>query len=234
MVRKERMQIVLGHTDEHIKAYCKKVRLFEPHDLRSLISKARASGGDSEREKAVLLAIKERNQLQMVDLLRQLGIDSSQYDAWQRGFLRLACCHYGVGRLALRHARTNRNAVTWRASDDLKLLEEVSKLRAAGKSETQAIKQIVANPKTRRLFPYGEKNRIRSYYSEQNAKQKREVALRRRLQHLKKSSNENSILDQLLGRGRDAQGVFERLLLYEFDFPAPLPGEVVKNERSSR
>jgi len=233
MVRKERMQIVLGHTDEHIKAHCKKVRLFEPHDLRSLISEARAIGGDSEREKAVLLAIKERNHLQMVDLLRQLGIDSSQSDAWQRGFLRLACLHYGVGRLALHHARTNKNAVTWRASDDLRLLEEVTKLMGAGKCETQAIKQIVANPKTRRLFPYGEKNRTKSYYSVQNENPKREVALRRRLHRLKKSSNENSILDQLLGTGRDAQGVFERLL-YAFDFPAHLPGSVVTNKRSSR
>jgi hypothetical protein len=103
----------------------------------------------------------------MVDLLRQLGIDSSQSDAWQREFLRLACCHYGVGRLALHHARTNKNALTWRASDDLRLLEEVTKLMGADKSETQAIKQIGANPKTRRLFPYGEKNRTKSYYSVQ-------------------------------------------------------------------
>ena len=54
MARKERVRILVGHTDEHIKAHCKKVRLFETHDLRSLISEARASGGDSEREKAVL------------------------------------------------------------------------------------------------------------------------------------------------------------------------------------
>jgi hypothetical protein len=224
---------VLGHSDERIKAHCKNVRLFEPHDLHSLISEARASGSDSEREISVVLAIKGRNQLQMVDLLRQLGIDPSQSDAWQRGFLRLAYLHYGVGRLALHRARTNKNAATWRASHDLRFLEEVTKLTGTGKSESQAIREIVANPKTRRLFPYGEKNRTGSHYSVQNEKQRREVALRRRLQHLKRSSNENSILNQLLGTGWNAHGYYERLL-YAFDFPTPLSTSIVKNKRPAR
>jgi hypothetical protein len=232
-MRKKRMHILLGHTDEHIKAYCNQVPLFEPHDLRSLTSEARASGGASEREKAFLMAIKERNQVQIIDLFRQLDIDPSRSDAWQRGFLRLACRHYGVGRLALHHIRTNRNAVTWAPVDDLRLLEEVTKAMTSGKSERQAIKQIIANPKTRRLFPYGEKNRTKSYYSVQNERQKQESALRRRLQRLKKSSNEKSILDQLLGSGWDAQGVFERVL-YAVDLTALLPGRVVTNKRARR
>src|SRR5580704_9886297 len=159
MKRKERIQILAGHTDEHIRAQCKKLTLFEPHDLRSLISEARASETDSGLDQAVVSALRRRNQSKMNDLLRRLGVDPLQPDAWQRGFLQLACRHYGVARLALHHhPRTNRNAATWTNTDDLKLLVEVIRLKAAGKSELQAIKQIASNPKTRQLFPYGEKN----------------------------------------------------------------------------
>src|SRR5580704_5430142 len=228
MKRKERIQILAGHTDEHIRAQCKKLTLFEPHDLRSLISEARASETDSGLDRAVVSALRHRNQSQMNDLLRRLGVDPSQPDSWQRGFLQLACRHYGVARLALhQHPRTNRNAATWTDAADMNLLLEVISLRATGKSELQAIKQIVSNSKTRKLFPYGEKNRVKSHYSAQNENQKREAALRRRLQHLKRSSSENSILNQLLGTGRNAQSALERVL-NTLDFPASSPQRVEK------
>src|SRR5258708_20384668 len=175
MTRKERIQILVGYTDDHIKDQCKKLALFEPHDLRSLISEARASGDISGHDQEVVLAFKRRNQGQLVDLLRRLGVDPSEPDAWQRGFLRLACQHYGVGRLALHHSRTNRNAAKWTPKHDLNLPIEVTKLKAADKSELQAIKRIVLNPKTRRLFPYGAKNSTASHYSVQYENQKREA-----------------------------------------------------------
>jgi hypothetical protein len=233
MARKERIRIFVGDTDEHIKAQHKKISLFKPHNLQSQIREARASRGDSGLDQAVVLVLKRHNQLQLVDLLRRLGIDPLQSDACQRGFLELACLHYGVGRLALHHSRTNRNPAKWTPKHDLELLREVTKLKATGISELQAVKQIVSNPKTRRLFPYGEKNRTGSHYSVQNENQKREAALRRHLQHLKSASNESSILNQLLGPGWNAQGDFERFL-HAFDFIMPLPKSVVKNGRSSR
>ena len=193
--------------------------LFEPHDLRSLISEARASETDSGLDRAVVSALRHRNQSQMNDLLRRLGVDPSQPDSWHRGFLQLACRHYGVARLALHP--------TWTDAADMNLLLEVISLRATGKSELQAIKQIVSNSKTRKLFPYGEKNRVKSHYSAQNENQKREAALRRRLQHLKRSSSENSILNQLLGTGRNAQSALERVL-NTLDFPASSPQRVEK------
>jgi hypothetical protein len=228
MARKERIRILIGHTDEHIKAQCKKLLLFEPHDLRSLISEARG-GGDTGLEQAVVLAFNERNQRQTVDLLRRLGIDPSQPDVWQKGFLRYY--HYGVGRLAWQPLRTNRKAATWTPSNDLNLIMEVTKLKADGFSEPKAIKRILSDPRTRRLFPYREqKNRAGSDYSSKYEVKKREAALWRRLQYLKASSAWNSILDQLLGPGWNAKSSSESAL-YALDSPIYSPKEVMKNRR---
>jgi hypothetical protein len=234
MTRKERIQILVGHTDQHIKAQCKKLPLFEPHDLRSVISEAQASEADSGPDQAVVLALRRRNQLQLIDLLRRLGIDPSQSDAFKKGFLQLALNHYGVGRLAWHRPRTNRNAAIWTANDDLNLLMEVTRLKAIGLSELQAIQKIASNPQTRRLFPYRQQQDRSDFHSSALKKKKKlQAALWRRLQHLKASSTENSILKQLLGPCRDARGFFVRLL-YAFDFPMPLPKSVMKNKRPSQ
>ena len=231
MARKERVRILVGHTDEHIKAQCKKLLLFEPHDLRSLISEARAGGGDTGLEQGVVSALKERNQRQMVDLLCRLGIDPSQPDSWQKGFLRLAYYHYGIGRLAWQPLRTNRRAATWTPCDDLNFIMEVTKLKANGSSELKAIKRILSDPRTRELFPYrGQKNRAGSDYSSKYEVKRREAALWRRLQYLKASSNWNSVLDQLLGPGWNAQSSSERAL-YALDSPIYSPKKVMKNRR---
>ena len=211
-------EIFIGHSDQYIRGHSNNQTLFEPHDWQSLVSKSHTSG--SELGQTVVLAIRQSNQRQMLDLLRRLGIDPSQPDAWKKGFFRLACRHYGVGRVARRLSRPSRNAATWSASDDLRLLELVVKLTAAGKSERQAIKQIASNPKMRRQLPYREK-RTESYYLRQNENSKREAALRSRLRHLKRSSNENTILNQALGLAGNTQSLFERSL-YVFDFPTAL------------
>ena len=80
---------------------------FEPHDLRSIINKARSSADQSGIDEAVVLEIRRRNQRQMLDLLRGLGINPSQPDAYQKGFYWLAFYHHGVGHLAWQCSRTN-------------------------------------------------------------------------------------------------------------------------------
>ena len=56
MTRKERIQILAGRTDQEIKTQCKKLTLFEPHDLRSLITEAQASAANSELDQAVVVS----------------------------------------------------------------------------------------------------------------------------------------------------------------------------------
>jgi hypothetical protein len=234
MAGKEPTQILIGHTDEHIKARCKKLDLFKPHDFRSVISEARASAKNSDLDQEVMLALKRRNERQLIDLLRRLGIDLSQPDAWQKGFLRLAHDHYGVGRLAWHRPRTNRNAANWKESDNLNLLMEVTRLKATGLSELRAINRIVSNPQTRRLFPYREQpNRSDFHSTVRNKEKRRQAALWRRLQHLKASSTEKAILDQLLGPGWNAQSASE-CALHALDYPAPAAASVVKIKRPSR
>ena len=238
MARKKPTQILMVPTDDHIKAQCKKLPRFKPHDFRSVVSEARASAKQSDLDQEVMLALKRRNERQSIELLRQLGIDPSQPDAWQKGFLWLAHYHYGVGRLAWHRPRTNRNAANWKESDNLNLLMEVTKLMATGLSELQAINRIVSNPQTRRLFPHREQRDRSDFHSTvKNKEKRRQAALWRRLQYLKASSTEKTILDQLLGPGWNAQSFSERSLHaldHPLDYPAPAAKSVMKIKRPSR
>ena len=201
---------IVQHPDPRkLNATRKRLPKFKPHDLQPILNAARAVEGQSWSDHAVL-EIRRRNQKQMADLLRRLGVDPSQPDAWQRGFFLLAFYHHGVGNLTWRIPRTNRNAATWTNAADLNLLREVTTLMAAaGISELQAIKRIVSDPQKRKLFPYREQNRIGSHSSLQNEKVKRQTALRRRLQHLKASSSWDSVMDLLLGSGWRTQAAIE-------------------------
>lgn len=201
---------IVQHPDPRkLNATRKRLPKFKPHDLQPILNAARAVEGQSWSDHAVL-EIRRRNQKQMADLLRRLGVDPSQPDAWQRGFFLLAFYHHGVGNLTWRIPRTNRNAATWTNAADLNLLREVTTLMAAaGISELQAIKRIVSDPQKRKLFPYREQNRIGSLSSLQNEKVKRQTALRRRLQHLKASSSWDSVMDLLLGSSWRTQAAIE-------------------------
>jgi hypothetical protein len=77
-----RKRIVLFPNDQSTKARRKRLAVFEPHDLRSLISEAKEKSDDF----ADLRALRRRNELQMKELLKRLGLDPTLPDAWQRGF----------------------------------------------------------------------------------------------------------------------------------------------------
>ena len=122
---------IVQHPDPRkLNATRKRLPKFNPHDLQPILNAARAVEGQSWSDHAVL-EIRRRNQKQMADLLRRLGVDPSQPDAWQRGFFVLAFYHHGVGNLTWRIPRTNRNAATWTNAADLNLLREVTTLMAA-------------------------------------------------------------------------------------------------------
>ncbi len=178
---RKRSKISLFPTDEQIGAWLARLPKFEAHDLRSIINEAKANGND-DLEIAFVLTLRRRNEEQMKELLRCLGIDASKPDAWQKGFFRLANLHHGVGQLAWYPRRTNRNASTWTSDDDLALLREVTILRQQGMSERGAVKKLVADPKKRKLFPYRQKGQFASTKELQN----REDAVWARLQKIKK------------------------------------------------
>jgi transcriptional regulator with XRE-family HTH domain len=152
--RKQRFKILLSPKEHEVKKVCSKLPLFKPHDLRSLITEAKTNDDKADVDTAFLLALRRRNDTQMKELLRRLGVDPSRSDAWERGFFHLAFLHYGVGHLAWYSRRTNRNSATWTPTHDLALLREVVVLRQRRLSERAAVKELASDPKKRQLFPY--------------------------------------------------------------------------------
>jgi hypothetical protein len=188
---------------------------FKPHDLRALVKEA-VAGGNA----AFVSAFRRRNQEQMNDLLRSLGVDPSLPDAYKRGFFLLAHYSHRLGHLAWYPRRTNRNAATWTHEHDWVLLMGVGRLKAEGLSETKAVKAIASDPKLGRYLPYREQtNRKESHFSRQNAAKRRAAAIWRRLQQLKKdSSSGESLLNQLAGTFWRSQSDAENYLRH-IDFP---------------
>jgi hypothetical protein len=221
--RKRRSKILLFPKEDDVRSARRKLPVFDPHDLRSLISEAKKND-EVDVDTAVLLAFRRRTESQMKDLLRRLGVDPSRPDAWERGFFHLALLHHGVGYLAWYPRRTNRNSATWTSTHDLALLQEVIVLRDKGLSERRAVKKLAADPKKRALFPY----RRKGYrFSTAEDLKNREAALWARLQKLKASAR--GILGLALGVSQGNLSSGERSL-YELDM-SWLPPKVGENQK---
>ncbi len=218
---RKRSNISLFPTDEQIGTWLSQLPKFEAQDLRSIIEEAKANCKE-DLEVAFVLALRRRNEEQMKELLRCLGIDASKPDAWQRGFFRLANLHHGVGQLAWYPRLTNRNASTWTLEDDLALFREVMVLQQQGLSERRAVKKLVADPKRRKLFPYRQKG----YFVSTKDLQNREEALWARWQKIK-------VRGQSFGDVGYPLSPIE-LNLLELDALNALPEELVKNKTPSR
>jgi hypothetical protein len=216
----------LFSSEQQIKAERKRLPMFEAHDLRSLINEAKASE-EVDVDRGFILAVRRRTENQMKELLRHLGIDPSQPDAWQRGFLLLAFYRHGVGQVAWYPRRTNQNSATWTPSHDLALIREVTILGAQGLSERKAVKKIASDPKRREMFPY----RRKGHYPTERDKINREDALWSRLHELKSRSSWSRI-ERIFGIHRTPLSFIERILR-DFDtaISISLPDEVVKNKR---
>jgi hypothetical protein len=228
-LRKSRSKISLFPTEHEVKTARSKLPVFEAYDLRSLISEAKTND-KVDFDSAFLFAFRRRNDTQMKDLLRHVGVDASKSDAWERGFFHLAVLHHGAGHLAWYPYRINRNSATWTPTHDLALLREVIVLRQKGLSERRAVKKLAADPKKRQQFPY----RKQGYrFSTAEEPQKREAALWARLQKLKASARGTSIIDLLLGVSRDGLSSIERSL-YDLDMSNLLPKELVKIDNCSK
>jgi hypothetical protein len=221
--RKQRSKISLFPKDHEVESARRKLPVFDPQDLRSLINEAKTND-NADVDTAFLLAFRRRNDTQMKELLRRLGVDPSRSDAWERGFFHLALLHHGVGHLAWHPRRTNRNSATWTPTHDLALLREVVVLRQSGLSERAAVRELASDPKKCQQFPYRQKG----YFSTADQRQKRGAALRARLESLKASARGNSIVDLLIGVSQDGLSSIERRL-YELDSP-----KMVKIKRRSK
>ena len=184
---------------------------FRPHDLRSLVDAAHQND-PLNCDHAVIFEIRRRNSEQMIELLRDLGIDPSQPDAWQRGFFLLAHFYHNVGNISWSQKRTNSNAIKWSKHHDLELIREVVIRKAQGLTERRAIATLAADPEKMRLFPYSPQKRRSD--PRMNSKRQREATLWARLQHIKSSSNEKTLREALCGTCPNGGGRIERALHY--------------------
>lgn len=186
---------------EKLKARRKSLPKFKPLELDELAKHPRADD-DPEDDLARLVRIlrRETND-QMLELLRRLGGDATQPDAWRMGFFWLAYYHHGIGHFAYHRPKTHRNAAKWTVSDDLKLLLETIKLKATGLSELAAVKKIASDPALKNSLPYRAQRYRALEDSRKTEHRKRVAALRRRLHELKSKASERSLLGQLLGSG---------------------------------
>jgi hypothetical protein len=217
----------------------KKLPKFKPHDLRALFVEARAAD-----ETGLVQALRRRNQDQMTNLLRALGIDPSSPDSYKRGFFLLAHYWHGVGQVAWYPRRTNRNAARWAPEHDWALLMEVARLMGKSLSELAACKRIASDPKLKNYLPYREQtHRSGSDFSRANEAKRRQNAIWRRLQYLKKrSASTDPILAQLIGTVPSPESGPAHWL-YLLDFPkipkpsgvkSPVPPVVMKNKAPSQ
>src|SRR5947209_8516154 len=140
---RKRRKISVYPKDHDVQRVRRKLPVFDPHDLRSLITEAKTNDY-ADIDTAVVLAFRRRNENQMKALLKGLGVDPRRPDAWERGFFRLALLHQGVGHLAWYPRRTNRNSATWTPAHDYALLQEVFVLRQGELSERAAVKKLAA------------------------------------------------------------------------------------------
>ena len=101
--RKRRSKIFIPRSEKEFNAERKNLPIFEPHDLRLLVNETMSGQPDT----GVLVAFRRRNDDQLKNLLRCLGVDPSRPDAWLRGFFLLAYYHHGVGHLAWYSRPTN-------------------------------------------------------------------------------------------------------------------------------
>ena len=223
--RKRHSKSLLPLSEEMLKADRKRLPIFKPHDLRSLVNEAQA--GQPDADAGLVVALRRRNSDQMKDLLRRLGVDPSQPDAWSKGFFLLAYYHHGVGHLAWYPRRTNKNAAKWKPTHDLDLLREVFLLRERGLSERNAIKKLAADRKKRHLFPYRNQEGPHVKGTEQ---QRREYVLRARLQKLK--AGEHGLYALIVGVNRDGLRSYQRIL-HDLDTTMELHQMVVKNQATS-
>jgi hypothetical protein len=210
MARKRKKQILLLPPDREIGGRRKKLPVFKPHDLRSLLAEAKASENVDGDDIAVVVAFRRQNAIQMQRLLLCLGVDPSQPNAWEKGFFLLAHYHHGVGQLAWYPRRTNKNAAKWAQAQDLELLREVITLTQDGLSQRRAIAKIAADPEKMRLFPYREQKS--RHFPTGTQRQRREAALWARFQKLIASARGRSLLKMFGGAHRDSVSFWERTL----------------------
>ena len=217
--RRKSPDVLYPSTREQIESVRRRLPIFGPLDLRSLANAAKkAEPGDVEQ--AFINEYRAQVDEQEAELLRGLGINPSEPNAWRKAFRRLATYDRGLGQISWPARRpTNRNAASWTNECNLNLLREVIILKRSGISEREAIKRLARDKTKRKLFPY------KPHFSVDTTRatelKRYESALRKQIEHLKTQSGPDSLLRILVGAQRGDLSPIERILA-QYDDPLNL------------
>ena len=195
-----RRRVIFPDTQE-LKERRKNLPKFKPLEIDEFAKRTRAHDNPADDFERPTETLRRETNRQMLELLRRLGVDPAQPDAWRKGFFWLASYHHGAGHFVYYRPKMHRNAARWTHEHDLILLSETIKLRATGLSELAALKRIASQSELKRLLPYRAQQNRALGDSRATELRKRVAALRRRLHELKSGASEKSLLDQLLGSG---------------------------------
>jgi hypothetical protein len=99
------------------KIYPRKIPKFKPHNFSSLTREAEAEGPQATID-TIFRVYGLRTWDQIFHLLKSLGCDPSDPDAFKIGFRQLAMRDYGAGQIAFSPRRTNKNATNWTPAHD--------------------------------------------------------------------------------------------------------------------
>jgi hypothetical protein len=208
---------ILYPTRGRLESVQKRLPTFSPLDFRHLVNAAKKSEPDDVRQ-AFINEYEARVHEQEAELLRGLGINPTEPDAWHEAFQRLAMYDRGLGQISWTPQRP-RNATRWTNDHNINLLREVMILEMSGISERQAIKRLARDKTKQKLFPYKPQ---RSGDATRATELKRyESALRKQIQHLKAESGPDSLFRILAGAYRGNLSVIERILA-QYDDPLNL------------
>jgi hypothetical protein len=127
------------------------------------------------------------------------------------GWTGKAHLHHGVGRLAWKRDRSNRNSATWRYQDDWQLIHEMIRLTDDGLTEEKSIASLATDQKTRDLFPYRKQRQRHDPILSEN--DRRIAALRARWRKIKRNGKRR-LAEAVLGESAQPKGSFERTLAF--------------------
>ena len=136
-----------------LEAERKGLPFFEPYDTRKLLADAAKANNGNASDAAIAAVYSQHCRDQMVQLLRALGHDFKDKQFWPKSFFKLARLHHNLGRLVHHLRYQARNATTWTARDESKLLSEVYALVRTGLSEREAVRTIADAT----VFPHHER-----------------------------------------------------------------------------
>jgi hypothetical protein len=186
---------------------------FEAHDSHEIRIEAEriAEREGMEVGHAMWVALHEREKKQVKQVLESLGCDPSAPD-WESAFFKMARLYCNVGQIRRARGGSSGSNKKWNFEHEFMLLMEVRRLIRDGisVSERAAIKQIANDPAYDSEFPYEERvdeirvmSRRRVIHETDLriiSRQRREEALRRRLESIKqRSKNDPKGLERALG-----------------------------------